>query len=282
MLAFGYTRVSTEDQAQSGVSLEAQEAKIRAYCTAKGWELAKVVQDAGYSAKDLNRPGMQELIRGCKGKELDVVVILKLDRLTRSVKDLGYLVEDVFNRHGIAFSSIQDNFDTCTANGRMVMNILATLAQWERDVISERTREAMQFMKRGLKLVGAVPFGFDLVQGQLVPNGAEMGTARAIIGLRSRGKSYQGIAEQLNAKGVAAKGGGRWYPKTVRGVVTHLGSLPRDHWVMKQYFGRVRKEKSHGKAKGKGRGKGEGGSKGHGKGAGAAAGAERPGGEERG
>ena len=112
MRAVGYTRVSTEDQAQSGVSLEAQEEKIRAYCTAKGWELAKVVRDGGYSAKDLNRPGMQEVIRGCKCKELDVVVILKLDRLTRSVKDLGYLVEDVFNRHGISFSSIQDNFDT--------------------------------------------------------------------------------------------------------------------------------------------------------------------------
>jgi site-specific DNA recombinase len=75
---------------------------------------------------------------------------------------LGYLVEDVFNRHDVAFSSLQDNFDTSTANGRMVMNILATIAQWERDIISERTRDAMQFMKKGLKLVGAVPFGFDM------------------------------------------------------------------------------------------------------------------------
>jgi site-specific DNA recombinase len=276
MRAVGYTRVSTEEQAQSGVSLEAQEEKIRAYCTAKSWELARVVRDAGYSAKDLNRPGMQELISGCKGKEMDVVVILKLDRLTRSVKDLGYLVEDVFNRHGIAFSSIQDNFDTCTANGRMVMNILATLAQWERDVISERTREAMQFMKQGLKLVGAVPFGFDLKGGQLVPNGEEMGTARVIMGLRRQGKSYQRIAERLNAKGMAAKGGGRWYPKTVRGVVRHLGALPGDHWVMKKYFGRGRKEKSHEKAKEKDRGERRG------KGTGAAASGERPGGEERG
>ena len=75
---------------------------------------------------------------------------------------LGYLMEDVFNRHDVAFSSLQDNFDTSTANGRMVMNILATIAQWERDIISERTRDAMQFMKKGLKLVGAVPFGFDM------------------------------------------------------------------------------------------------------------------------
>jgi site-specific DNA recombinase len=79
---------------------------------------------------DLNRPGIQEIISGCKRKDFDVVVILKLDRLTRSVKDLGHLGEDVFQKNEVAFSSLQDNFDTATANGRMVMNILATLAQW--------------------------------------------------------------------------------------------------------------------------------------------------------
>ena len=88
-----------------------------------------------------------------------MVVILKLDRLTRSVKDLGYLVEDVFQKNEIAFSSLVDNFVTATANVRMVMNILATLAQWERAIISERTRDAMQFM-RGVKMIGAEPYGY--------------------------------------------------------------------------------------------------------------------------
>jgi DNA invertase Pin-like site-specific DNA recombinase len=137
--------------------LAAQEVKIRAYCVAKDWDLLHIIRDEGCSAKDLNRPGMQTIIEGAKKQQFDVVVTLKLDRLTRSVKDLGYLVEDVFSHHGVAFSSLQDNFDTSTANGRMVMNILATIAQWERDIISERTRDAMQFMKQGLKLVGAVP-----------------------------------------------------------------------------------------------------------------------------
>jgi hypothetical protein len=136
----------------------------------------------------------------------------------------------------VAFSSIQDNFDTCTANGRMVMNILATLAQWERDVISERTREAMQFMKRGMKRVGAVPFGFDLVEGRLVPNEEEMGAARVIMGMRKEGMSYHRIADELNTSGVAAKGGGRWYPKTVRGVVRSLGALPEDPLVTIEYL----------------------------------------------
>jgi len=100
MRAIGYVRVSTEDQAQGGVSLDSQEEKIRAYCAAKDWDLVRVVRDGGHSAKDLNRPGMQKILEECRKKRFDVVVILKLDRLTRSVKDLGYLVEDVFGMWG--------------------------------------------------------------------------------------------------------------------------------------------------------------------------------------
>ena len=94
MRAVGYVRVSTEDQATHGVSLDAQEEKIRAYCVAKDWELVRLIRDEGQSAKNLNRPGMQELLCGCRARAWDVVVVLKLDRLTRSVKDLGFLVED--------------------------------------------------------------------------------------------------------------------------------------------------------------------------------------------
>ena len=255
MRAIGYVRVSTEDQAQGGVSLEAQEEKIQAYCLAKGWDLIKVIKDGGFSAKDLNRPGMQEILKGCKKEEFDVLVILKLDRLTRSVKDLGYLVEDVFGRNNIAFSSIQDNFDTSTANGRMVMNILATIAQWERDIISERTREAMQFMKNSLKLVGAVPFGFDLVDGQLEPNPDEMGVVRRVVVMRENGQSYQKIAAHLNNQEVPSKNGGSWHPKTVMGVLKHIQALPKDHWVIKKYFPKGVETEGSKTLRGKGTGK---------------------------
>ncbi|HOD79110.1 MAG TPA: recombinase family protein [Syntrophorhabdus sp.] len=236
MKAIGYTRVSTEEQKQLGISLSNQEQKILAYCTAKDWNLHSIIKDEGYSGKNLNRPGIQTIIKGCRRKEFDVVVTLKLDRLTRSVKDLGYLVEDVFNRHGVAFSSLQDNFDTSTANGRMVMNILATLAQWERDIIAERTKDAMQFMKSSLRLVGAVPFGFDLVGRDLTPDPEAMGTVQDMIRMKNSGMSYQKIADHLNGNGVTAKNGGRWHPKTVMGTIHHIRSLPGDHWVIKRYF----------------------------------------------
>jgi DNA invertase Pin-like site-specific DNA recombinase len=235
MKAIGYVRVSTEDQATNGVSLAAQETKIRAYCVAKDWELTEVLRDEGVSAKDLNRPGMQKLLQGCKKGSFDVVVVLKLDRLTRSVKDLGYLVEDVFNRHGVAFSSLQDNFDTSTANGRMVMNILATIAQWERDIISERTRDAMRFMKSSMKLVGAVPFGFDNRNGHLVPNPDEMETVQRVLRFKHRGDSYHSIAENLTAQGITSKRGANWYPKTVLGIIRHIQTLPGEDWVITKY-----------------------------------------------
>jgi hypothetical protein len=104
------------------------------------------------------------------------------------------------------------------------MNILATFALWERDVIAERTREAMRFMKRGLRLVWAVSFGFDLVEGRLVPTGPEMGKARVVLGLRGESVSYHRIADKLNGREVATKGGGRRYPKDGPG----RGEKPRD------------------------------------------------------
>ena len=110
MRAIGYARVSTDDQAQAGVSLDFQEEKIRAYCVAKDWDLVSLIRDEGQSAKDLKRPGMQRILEGVRKKEFDVVVILKLDRLTRSVKDLGYLVEDVFGKKPRGFLKSSGQF----------------------------------------------------------------------------------------------------------------------------------------------------------------------------
>jgi DNA invertase Pin-like site-specific DNA recombinase len=118
----------------------------------------------------------------------------------------------------------------------MIMNILATLAQWERDIISERTRDSMQFMRNSLKLVGAVPFGFDLAGKEITPNPDEMKAAMKLIVMKEEGASYQKIAGQLNADDVPSKNGGKWHPKTVMGVVRYFNSLPGDHWVIKQYF----------------------------------------------
>jgi DNA invertase Pin-like site-specific DNA recombinase len=221
MKALAYVRVSTDEQVREGISLENQESRIRAFCQAKDWELAEVLTDEGYSASSLDRPGMQELIQRCQKRQVDVVVIYKLDRLTRSVRDLGYLVQDVFCKHGVAFSSIQDNFDTTTANGKLILNILGSVAQWERDIVVERTKDVMAHKRLSLKLIGAIPMGFDLAEdGQtLLPKEGELEVVHQIVLMREAGCSYRAIVEHLNGSGIPAKQGGKWYVKTVRGVL---------------------------------------------------------------
>lgn len=200
MKAIGYTRVSTAEQAAEGLSLENQDVKIRAYCFAKGWELVDMIEDAGESAVSLDRPGMVRLIEMCQRREFDVLVIYKLDRMTRSVKDLGYLIQDIFEQCGVMFSSVMDNFDTSTANGKLILNILGSVAQWERDIISERTRDALAHKKHKGEKLGMVPFGFRLENNRLVEDADEMRLLGTMKRMRRDGMSFQKIADRLNVK----------------------------------------------------------------------------------
>ena len=134
MKAIGYVRVSTEKQGDSGVSLEAQQEKIRAMAVVKGIELMDLIIDAGESAKSLNRPGMMQVLALVEARAVDVVIIAKLDRLTRSVKDLAELLER-FTRRGVSLVSVADSLDTQSAAGRLVLNIMVSVSQWEREAL---------------------------------------------------------------------------------------------------------------------------------------------------
>jgi site-specific DNA recombinase len=219
MKAVGYIRVSTEEQVREGVSLDNQRSKIELFCAAKDWTLKHVYADEGKSGASLNRDAVQELINDCKRGKFDVVVIYKLDRLTRSVKDLGWLI-DLFEKSGVAFSSVSDNFDTTTANGKLVLNILGSVAQWERDIISERTRDALAHKKEQRQIYSPLPLGFEAGEdGRLVENEKELEVVSKIRALREDGLSYQKIVDRLNNTGVPTKNGGRWSKSVVYGIV---------------------------------------------------------------
>ena len=151
--AIGYVRVSTEGQAQDGLSLGAQRARLAAYCVAMDLELLDVVTDE-MSARSLNRPGIQKVLKQLERGEADALVVAKLDRLTRSVRDLGMLVENYFSEgNPWSLLSVGDSIDTRTASGRLVLNVLGSVSQWEREAIGERTREALAIVKaQGFKL----------------------------------------------------------------------------------------------------------------------------------
>lgn len=161
MKAIGYVRVSTEKQADFGVSLEAQSEKGRAMAVVQGAELAEVIIDAGESAKSLNRPGMARLLSLVEAGAVDTVIIAKLDRLTRSVADLAELLKR-FERRGVSLVSVVDSLDTRSAAGRLVLNIMVSVSQWEREAIGERTRDAMHHERANGERVGTVPFGYRM------------------------------------------------------------------------------------------------------------------------
>jgi DNA invertase Pin-like site-specific DNA recombinase len=156
MIAIGYVRVSTDRQAEQGVSLEAQEAKIRAMATVQGADLIDVVVDPGESAKSMNRPGIQRILSMIEGGEVQAVIIAKLDRLTRSVKDLCGLLE-LFENRGVAMISVAESLDTSSAAGGLVITIMGAVSQWEREAIGERTRVAVGYKARNMKAIGQYP-----------------------------------------------------------------------------------------------------------------------------
>jgi site-specific DNA recombinase len=197
--AVGYVRVSTNEQATEGASLDVQESRIRSYCEARGWELARLYRDEGLSGKNLDRPGIQALLSDLTGNGVTVVVVLKLDRLTRSVRDLGTLIEDLFRRNGVELASVEESLDSSNANGRMVVNLLGTVGQWEREVIGERTKSTLDYKRSRGEWCGRIPFGFriDAETGKLVEDPEAMRTIEAIKRSRRRsGTPYRELAKR--------------------------------------------------------------------------------------
>jgi site-specific DNA recombinase len=199
MRTVGYVRVSTDKQADRGISLEAQEAKIRAMATVQGAELIEVIVDGGESAKSLNRPGLQKLMALVNSGTVQAVIVAKLDRLTRSVKDLCGLLE-LFEKRKVALISVAEALDTGSAAGRLVITIMGAVSQWEREAIGERTRDALQHKRSNGERLGNIAFGSRLAgdRQHLEPDPAEQAALAEIRRLRSQGTTLRGIAAALN------------------------------------------------------------------------------------
>jgi len=206
MRVIGYVRVLTEEQAMSGAGLEAQRAAIAREARRRGWELVETIEDRGYSAKDLRRPGVQEALRALEAGDAKALVVAKLDRLSRSMLDFASLMATAQKQHW-ALVALDVAVDTSTPAGEMLVNVLATFSQFERRLIGQRTKEALAAKKaQGVRL------GRPPVLPQRV--------VRRIERERARGNSLQKIADALNAAAVpTAHGGARWHASTVRGVL---------------------------------------------------------------
>ena len=196
--AIGYVRVSTEEQAREGISIEAQEERIRALATAKGWDLVEIIKDPGYSGKNLSRPGIMSLIDSCRRGTVNVVIVNKVDRLTRKRKDLWYLLEDIFYKNQVCFLSVVESFDSTTAAGTAFLGMIGVFAQLERDLVSERTREALNHKRAKGGWVGRTPTGFRInEEGRLEADPDVLKMIARAKRLRRDGASYGDISTAL-------------------------------------------------------------------------------------
>jgi site-specific DNA recombinase len=171
-LAAIYVRVSTQDQAQHGFSLDAQEESLENYAKALGYEIFKIYRDEGKSAKDLNRPEMQQLLKDAEEKRFSAIFIYKLDRFSRSIKDL-ILTIDQLKTWGIDFVSLQDKIETTSASGKLMFHIISAFAEFERNIIGDRTTFGMARKAKEGGFITKAPKGYKLVNKQLIPHEQE-------------------------------------------------------------------------------------------------------------
>lgn len=195
--AIAYVRVSTERQAGEGHSLEAQTAKLRLYAELHNLELVAIEVDEGLSASTLDRPGLQRALGALNEFRAEALVVVKLDRLTRSVRDLCTLVDSYFGSGQNRLMSLSEAIDTGSAAGRMMLNVLMAVSQWEREACAERTAAVMQHLKSTGKFTGGFPpFGFYVDdEGALVEHVAEQAIVVDARERRRCGMALRGIAE---------------------------------------------------------------------------------------
>lgn len=203
-----YCRVSTDLQADKGVSLEAQQVKVAAYASLYDLTLVDVVVETA-SAKTLNRPGLNRALAMLTSGQADALLVVKLDRLTRSVVDLGALVDTYFATGKFALLSVGEQVDTRSAAGRLVLNVLASVSQWEREAIGERTATAMQHKKSLGERVGAVPYGTRMAADgiHLEEDLTEQAVLDEARTLRAAGLSLRVVAAELDRLGMRSRTG---------------------------------------------------------------------------
>jgi site-specific DNA recombinase len=215
--AIGYIRVSTERQAKEGVSLDAQRAKIEQWCAYTNCELVQIFVDEGISGYTMKRrPGLLKALAAVQ-KDM-AIVVYSLSRLARSTRDT-LDIADTLSKRGADLVSLSEKLDTTGAAGKMMFRMLAVLAEFERDVTSDRTVTALAHKKAKGEKYACTPFGFSENRGKLKQDETEAQVIADMVIKRAAGSSYAEIAGYLNQAGIPGKKGGKWHPSTVRYVI---------------------------------------------------------------
>ena len=220
-----YCRVSTEEQAQEGFSIRAQEQKLKDYARIKDWSIYNIYIDEGISGKNLTqRPAIQEMMTAVKTGLVKNVLVFKIDRLTRSTADLIYLT-DLFNQYDCAFNSLTESIDTDTPSGRMFLKIIGIFAEFERENIVERSKVGIERkVREGYTIGGHVSYGYDRPKGQKIQtvNDEQAEIVREIFDMYvNQGLSITAITRRLNVRNVASKYNDNWETTSIRRLLSN-------------------------------------------------------------
>ncbi len=265
-LVAAYVRVSTEEQAEMGLSIPAQKSRLLAYCQSQGWEIYDFYVDDGYSGKDLERPAIKRLIKDTENKVINIALVLKLDRISRRQKDVLYLLEDVFEPRGVGFKSVTESFDTTTSFGKAAIGMMAVFAQLERETIIERSRMGKFEAARKGRWHGGTIYGYSYEPGTYILKIRES-EAKIIRDIYKLYLNYnQGIhtiANELNDRGIPGPDGGHWIKQTVSYILNnptyagyskhksnlyegiHEAIIPQGQWKKAQELLEQRKKKHY-------------------------------------
>ena len=224
-----YTRVSTEDQAKEGFSLDAQLEKLRAYCKARDWMIEGEYIDDGYSGRKTKRPAYTSMME--KIDSWDALLVLKMDRIHRNSKNFMFMMEDL-NKKGKEFVSMMESLDTSTAMGRFVMDIIQRIAQLESEQIGERVYIGMEQKAKinGGVLGFNIPYGYEYTNGKLQLNLNEAATVKEMFSWYLSGKSIGDITKLLNDAKLPTKKGRFWAKKTISTILKNPLYCGYLHW----------------------------------------------------
>jgi len=228
MKAIGYIRVSTEEQAQRGISLENQAERIRGYAEYRGIELVAEIEDAGVSGGiNLAREGFIELLNRVEAGGIDVIVLYSLERLSRDMLTLLAL-ERLLDEYDVELHTVEGQIDTSTPDGFMNFAMKAFLGEMERRQVKHRTKKAMEHKRSHGQVVGSVPYGFIREGKDLIPNLPEQAVVRTVNELYQGGRRLVDIVAHLNNQGIVTRDGKAWTPQQVKRLISgYRGSFKK-------------------------------------------------------
>lgn len=240
-----YIRVSTDNQVDRE-SLKTQESRLRDYCKAHRYTVFKVYKDAGVSARDTNRPALKRLLNAARQKKIDALLVTKLDRLTRSIKDLLDLLE-LFEELNMSFISASEHLDTSGPMGRFTLHLIGIVSQLEREMISERVSADMYHRaSKGTWNGGIPPFGYRNVDKELKPDNKEKKIVKEIYKTYLERKSIRGTTDQINSSGHMTRKGEKWTSVSVHRILTnpvYIGKICYGKRTTDPFTGKLKKVK---------------------------------------